>query len=1008
MPMTPPRAAAAAAMAPATCVSVINASQRSLSAKVKDTVLQALTAEGSFTPALVARAVQEFTEFQRPESYETYFTPKQITEHVRSYIAASVGNAEKFDISRELDKYAYYWCEDTFEAQQATIQAMERYVGKQLTKFPGHGVSVASYSSAPVGSSGSKRNVIFYAAELFPFVDPSGKGTDLASVSTAEFMTRKRPAARDRYQELVERLRTTVGPVYSVSKPLDDGTTVFTVAVNDERLGHLSQLYTLLNNVKGAHVSRTFCETFSDKTQVYSIFVTGASEEALRNIGTNFSLLPQRPRHPLLEAYKHHKLGYEQVIFGHALMVFCQYFTPSVASDDFSELSNALKNDEARLKRLINMRAQSAQELLTDAVAGGILAENTDFLNALFAEFSRGATEAGLQRLNDEAARVFPAGSIGRAVASSCVRFVSAVRRHNFFRSGRAAIAYRLDPAVVLQGLDLPRTPYGIYLVVGSDFRGFHVRFHDIARGGVRLIVSKNETLHAKNKRTLFQENYNLALTQTLKNKDIPESGSKGTVLVSMRCPRNVIHYKRNFMQYVDSLLDNMLESEGVRDTLKKPELLFLGPDENTAADFPTVAAEHAKRRGFPMWKSLTTGKSPALGGVPHDVDGMTTRSVRIYVNGIYSKLGLDGTKLTKVMTGGPDGDLGSNEIKQGTEAIRGLCDGTATVIDPEGVDITELRRLANGPLALEHFNPAKLSKKGVFKLVDDKTPITGPDGEVYTNGEDFRNKFHFHPWVTCETFVPCGGRPSAVDISNVHKFLINAPGVTGDMMLAGSAKVSPQQLRFKYIVEGANLFITPDARLALERCGVVLFKDSSANKGGVTSSSVEVYTGMALSDAQHAEHMCVKDEHNPPAFYRNIKKDIIARVEANARSEFECIWRDSQAGKLGGLKSNISDALSRKIVAMVESISASTLHEDQALLRYVIHEYTPKTLLTVVSLDDIFARVPISYLRAIFAKSIASNFVYSVGVEANDFAFFEYMRVLLTKSHAWNAQQKK
>jgi glutamate dehydrogenase len=37
---------------------------------------------------------------------------------------------------------------------------------------------------------------------------------------------------------------------------------------------------------------------------------------------------------------------------------------------------------------------------------------------------------------------------------------------------------------------------------------------------------------------------------------------------------------------------------------------------------------------------------------------------------------------------------------------------------------------------------------------------------------------------------------------------------------------------RYKYIVEGANLFFTQQARLYLEKRKVILFKDSSANKG--------------------------------------------------------------------------------------------------------------------------------------------------------------------------------
>jgi len=38
----------------------------------------------------------------------------------------------------------------------------------------------------------------------------------------------------------------------------------------------------------------------------------------------------------------------------------------------------------------------------------------------------------------------------------------------------------------------------------------------------------------------------------------------------------------------------------------------------------------------------------------------------------------------------------------------------------------------------------------------------------------------------------------------------------------------------YKYIVEGANLFFTQQARLYLEKRKAILFKDSSANKGKI------------------------------------------------------------------------------------------------------------------------------------------------------------------------------
>ena len=48
------------------------------------------------------------------------------------------------------------------------------------------------------------------------------------------------------------------------------------------------------------------------------------------------------------------------------------------------------------------------------------------------------------------------------------------------------------------------------------------------------------------------------------------------------------------------------------------------------------------------------------------------------------------------------------------------------------------------------------------------------------------------------------------------------------------------------------------DAREAIERAGVVVFKDASANKGGVTSSSLEVLAALVLTDDEFQSHMTV------------------------------------------------------------------------------------------------------------------------------------------------------
>lgn len=48
----------------------------------------------------------------------------------------------------------------------------------------------------------------------------------------------------------------------------------------------------------------------------------------------------------------------------------------------------------------------------------------------------------------------------------------------------------------------------------------------------------------------------------------------------------------------------------------------------------------------------------------------------------------------TKFITGGPDGDLGSNEILMGNEKIVGIVDGSGVLYDPLGLDKSSLMKL--------------------------------------------------------------------------------------------------------------------------------------------------------------------------------------------------------------------------------------------------------------------------------------------------------------------------
>ena len=74
----------------------------------------------------------------------------------------------------------------------------------------------------------------------------------------------------------------------------------------------------------------------------------------------------------------------------------------------------------------------------------------------------------------------------------------------------------------------------------------------------------------------------------------------------------------------------------------------------------------------------------------------------------------------------------------------------------------------------------------------------------------------------------------------------------------------------------------------------MILFKDASTNKGGVTSSSYEVQAAMCLEDEQFMDLMTVQNGEIPE-FYENYVKDICASVEEKATMEFEYIWNAHQ-----------------------------------------------------------------------------------------------------------------
>jgi glutamate dehydrogenase len=170
------------------------------------------------------------------------------------------------------------------------------------------------------------------------------------------------------------------------------------------------------------------------------------------------------------------------------------------------------------------------------------------------------------------------------------------------------------------------------------------------------------------------------------------------------------------------------------------------------------------------------------------------------------------------------------------------------------------------------------------------------------------------------------------------------------------SKLISEGKTLIPYIVEGANLFITQDAKLRLEKAGCILYKDASANKGGVTSSSLEVLAALSFDDEGFIENMCVKENGSVPPFYEAYVKQVQEIIKKNARLEFEAIWREH--AESGEPRSMLSDKLSVAITKMDEELQNSGMWENKAFRASVLTRALPSLLLEKIGLETLMQRV--------------------------------------------------
>ena len=571
-----------------------------------------------------------------------------------------------------------------------------------------------------------------------------------------------------------------------------------------------------------------------------------------------------------------------------------------------------------------------------------------------------------------------------RVIFRCAMSFITNCLKTNFFVDEKHALAFRLDP-VYLEELgddftaDLPKErPFRITFFAGRSGSGYHIGFSDIARGGWRTLMTQGHDDYTNSANTLFRENYVLAHTQHLKNKDIYEGGSKMVSILNTRpgTPRATVLQYLYKLQYgfANAFLDLYVTENGkakdprVVDYYGEDEPIELGPDENMHDVMIELIAQLAVQRGYLLGPGIMSSKKV---GINHKEYGVTSIGViRFAEVTMQEALGIDMHKdpFSIKITGGPNGDVAGNSMRLLLERceqvqIRMIVDGTAAAFDPAGLDHDALRKvilqsdldafdanaLHEGAFIIYRSQKKHDGMRDLYKKME-KTAAGLEEDWIST---DEFNKIFNQLAFTVETdlFIPAGGRPETIAMHNVDQFF-----------------KEDGQPSSRVIVEGANSFITPDARRVLQQRGVVIMRDASANKCGVISSSYEIIANLTLSEEEFLAHK------------QQYVSDVITILNRMAEQEARVVIKRQRetGGKITytDISTQVSQEINAHYARMFAFFQANPELVREENYKHAILAHMP-ALIREAQFQDRIDRLPEKVKYAILASKLASSMVY-------------------------------
>jgi glutamate dehydrogenase len=488
-------------------------------------------------------------------------------------------------------------------------------------------------------------------------------------------------------------------------------------------------------------------------------------------------------------------------------------------------------------------------------------------------------------------------------VLRDLLALVDATVRTSAFAPGR-----RRPTAVVLDGTRLPGqrriATWREVWVSGPVVEGTHLRAGAVARGGLRWSDRSGDV------RT---EVLQLMEAQALKNAVIVPTGAKGGFVLRRR-PRDPTALpaavRDGYVEFVGALLDvvddlhdgEVIHPPGVRadgaDTY-----LVVAADRGTAS-FSDLANSLAEDRGFWLGDAFASGGSS---GYDHKALGVTARGAWVSVVDHFERLGtdVDTDGITVVGVGDMSGDVfGNGMLRSRGIRLVAAFDHRHVFLDPDPEperSFEERHRLFGlARSSWDDYDRAVLSPGAMIVPRTDKRVRLTPECRR----------------LLCLDDGPAdeGPGPATITLPELVRAVLAAPAdllylggigtyVRGDEELDGAVgdpanddvRIPAKRLRVAVVGEGANLGLTPQARVDAAGAGVALNTDAIDNSAGVDSSDHEVNLKILLSLAERAGRL---DRSDRDLALAEVAEDVVARVLAHVGRQTRAITRGEAASR--------------------------------------------------------------------------------------------------------------